>query len=88
MEPIRVFKILKVIHRIRTLKELRNYVLHINRVRSLFFNNGLSKSAFSTYYYGELAFYLFVFYVFFGVMNFEFHVIFTKLERNDYNIYI
>ena len=29
-----------------------------------FFNMGLSKSAFSTYYFGELAFCLSVFYVF------------------------
>ena len=30
-----------------------------------FFNEGLSKSAFSTYYFGELVFCLSVFYVFF-----------------------
>lgn len=42
-----------------------------------FFNNGLSKSVFSTYYFRELVFCLSVFYGFFRVMNFEFNVIFT-----------
>ena len=37
-----------------------------------FFNASLSKSAFSTYYFGDLAFWLSVFYVFFRVMSFEF----------------
>ena len=53
-----------------------------------FFNTGLSKSAFSTYYFGKLVFCLSVFYVFFSVMSFEFDVIFIKLQHNDYSIYI
>ena len=44
-----------------------------------FFNTGLSKSAFSTYYFGELVF---------CVMSFEFDVIFIELQHNDYSIYI
>ena len=46
-----------------------------------FFSTGLSKSAFSTYYFGELVYFLsFIFYVFF-VISFEFDVIFTELQH-------
>ena len=38
------------------LKELRNYILLIISVCSLYFNTGFSKSVFPTFYFGKLVF--------------------------------